>query len=164
MMTMHKSTPTKAASSKVRKITDLPACGAKEREAMALALSHLTEKGIKPRMTLKEFAEFYDMDLRQVQSDAERRYLPLVPRTIPGRRELLQVNMVAYYARMYLDGLLRASFESLSEQQRRTLMLGIKHLGDLADAMPWEFRDLAAPHHEAQSQREQPPQSESTIN
>ncbi|CAM4019383.1 MULTISPECIES: hypothetical protein [Lelliottia] len=103
MTTTRKSTTEKAASSKVRKITDLPACGTKEREAKTLALAHLTEKGIKPRMTLKEFAEFYDMDLRQVQSDAERRYLPLVPRTTPGRRELLQVNMVAYYARMYLD-------------------------------------------------------------
>lgn len=104
MSTTRKSTTEKAASSKVRKITDLPVYGSKEREAMTLALAHLTEKGIRPRMTLKEFAEFYDMDLRQVQSDAERSYLPLVPRTMPGRRELLQVNMVAYYARMYLDG------------------------------------------------------------
>jgi len=104
MMTTQKSTNARAASSKVRKVTELPACGAKEREAMSLALSHLTEKGIKPRMTLREFADFYGMELRQVQSDAERRYLPMVPRTMPGRRELLQVNMVAYYARMYLDG------------------------------------------------------------
>lgn len=104
MTTARKSTTEKVASSKMRKIIEPPVCGTKEREAMTLALAHLTEKGIKPRMTLKEFAEFYDMELRQVQSDAERRYLPLVPRAMPGRRELLQVNMVAYYARMYLDG------------------------------------------------------------
>lgn len=75
-----------------------------EREAMDLALAHLTEQSIKPRLTLKEFADLYQMDLRQVQSDAERAFLPLAPRTNPNRRELLQVNMVAYYARMYLDG------------------------------------------------------------
>ncbi len=104
MTATHKSEPAKAASSRGRRITNLPASNSQEREAMNLALAYLTEKGIKPRMTLKEFAEFFEMDLRQVQSDAERAYLPIAPRSLPGRRELLQVNMVAYYASMYLDG------------------------------------------------------------
>ncbi|MBH2619860.1 hypothetical protein I5K99_05495 [Serratia marcescens] len=69
-----------------------------ENHATELALEYITKNGIKPRMTLKEFAEFFKMALEQVQSDARRNYLPLMPRTTPGRRELLQVNMVAYYA------------------------------------------------------------------
>ncbi|EMF8143667.1 MULTISPECIES: hypothetical protein [Serratia] len=69
-----------------------------ENRATELALEYITKNGIKPRMTLKEFAEFFKMPLEQVQSDARRNYLPLMPRTTPGRRELLQVNMVAYYA------------------------------------------------------------------
>ncbi|WP_162598290.1 hypothetical protein [Serratia marcescens] len=69
-----------------------------ENRATELALEYITKNGIKPRMTLKEFAEFFKMPLEQVQSDARRKYLPLMPRTTPGRRELLQVNMVAYYA------------------------------------------------------------------
>lgn len=69
-----------------------------ENRANELALEYITKNGIKPRMTLKEFAEFFKMPLEQVQSDARRNYLPLMPRTTPGRRELLQVNMVAYYA------------------------------------------------------------------
>lgn len=101
MTATHKRTP---ASAMGRQATHRPATNTKEREAMDLALAYLTEKGIKPRMTLKEFAGFYSLDLRQVQSDSERNYLPLVPRTLPNRRELIQVNMVAYYARMYLDG------------------------------------------------------------
>ncbi|CAI2140970.1 TPA: hypothetical protein ACWX6F_001685 [Serratia marcescens] len=69
-----------------------------ENRATEMALEYITKNGIKPRMTLKEFAEFFKMPLEQVQSDARRNYLPLMPRTTPGRRELLQVNMVAYYA------------------------------------------------------------------
>ncbi|HFT1084492.1 TPA: hypothetical protein ACXI7C_000773 [Serratia marcescens] len=69
-----------------------------DNRATELALEYITKNGIKPRMTLKEFAEFFKMPLEQVQSDARRNYLPLMPRTTPGRRELLQVNMVAYYA------------------------------------------------------------------
>lgn len=104
METMHKSKPAKVGASKGMCGTNPTVHNAQEREAMTLALAHLTEKGIKPRMTLKEFADFYDLPLRQVQSDMERNYLPRAPRVIPNRRELLQVNMVAYYARMYLDG------------------------------------------------------------
>lgn len=104
MKTMHKSKPAKVGASKGMCATNPTVHNAQEREAMALALAYLTEKGIKPRMTVKEFAEFYGLDLRQVQSDMDRNYLPRVPRTIPDRRELKQVNMVAYYARMYLDG------------------------------------------------------------
>lgn len=105
METAHKSKPAKASASKGMWATTNPAAyNAQEREAMALALAYLTEKGIKPRMTVKEFAEFYGLDMRQVQSDVDRGYLPRVPRTIPDRRELIQVNMVAYYACMYLDG------------------------------------------------------------
>ncbi|HEI9848058.1 MULTISPECIES: hypothetical protein [Serratia] len=69
-----------------------------ENRAMEMALEYITKNGIKPRMTLKEFAEFFKMPMEQVQSDARRNYLPLMPRSTPGRRELLQVNMVAYYA------------------------------------------------------------------
>lgn len=103
MQAKHKSKPAKAASSRASDITNLPSSNTQEREAMDRALVYLTEQGIKPQMTLKEFAEFFGMDLRQVQSDAERGYLTLKPREIPDRRELIQVNMVAYYARMYLD-------------------------------------------------------------
>lgn len=56
------------------------------------------------------------------------------------------------------------SFESFSEQERRSLMLGIKHLSELATAMPWEFLDIAAPRHEIQALRDKPPMPESTIN
>ena len=56
------------------------------------------------------------------------------------------------------------SIESFSEQERRSLMLGIKHLAELAAAIPWEFLDIAAPHHEMQAQRDKPPAAETTIN
>lgn len=69
-----------------------------ERIAQEMALEYITKNGIKPRMTLKEFADFFNMPLGQVQSDARRNYLPLMPRIDPNRRELMQVNMVAYYA------------------------------------------------------------------
>jgi hypothetical protein len=76
----------------------LPGRSTAENRATEMALEYITKNGIKPRMTLKEFAEFFSMPLEQVQSDARRNYLPLMPRTTPGRRELIQVNMVAYYA------------------------------------------------------------------
>lgn len=60
--------------------------------------------------------------------------------------------------------LLDVSFENLSEQEQRSLMLGIKRLAELADAMPWEFLDYAAPHHEIQALRDKTAMSESTIN
>lgn len=103
MTATHKSTPVRAAISNARNVVSLPVCGAREREAMELALTHLIEKKIKPKMKLKEFADFYETTLKRVQDDVEGGYLPLVPRTIPNRRELVQVNMVAYYALMYLD-------------------------------------------------------------
>ncbi|CUY72388.1 hypothetical protein [Serratia marcescens] len=81
-----------------RRSTKSAATSIAESRATEMALEYITKNGIKPRMTLKEFAEFFKMPLEQVQSDARRNYLPLMPRTTPGRRELLQVNMVAYYA------------------------------------------------------------------
>lgn len=59
---------------------------------------------------------------------------------------------------------LAARFESLSEPEQRSLMLGIKRLSELAAAMPWEFSDLAAPHNEIQMLRDLLPQTDSTIN
>ncbi|TNL00446.1 hypothetical protein CYD30_28935 [Kosakonia cowanii] len=52
---------------------------------------------------------------------------------------------------------LRTDFHDLSEPERRSLMLGIKRLADLAAALPWEFPDHAAPHLENQAQRGSPP-------
>lgn len=59
---------------------------------------------------------------------------------------------------------LEVSFESFSEQEKRSLMLGVKRLGELAAAIPWEFLDIAAPHHEVQAQRDKPPTPETIIN
>lgn len=73
-------------------------------QAMDLALAFLTEHGIKPSMTLQEYADFTNSTLRQVQSDADRNYLPLLKRAIPQRRELKRVNMVALYAIPYMEG------------------------------------------------------------
>lgn len=66
--------------------------------AMELSLSYLTANNIRPSMTLSEYAKFTGMELRQVQSDAERNYLPLLKRTMNNRRELKRINMVALYA------------------------------------------------------------------
>ncbi|EEW1275702.1 hypothetical protein N3873_003043 [Escherichia coli] len=75
-----------------------------ERELMAIdrALKHILSSGIKPVLTVQEFSEFFGQSLRKVQSDAERGYLPLVPRVDPNRRELRQINMVAWYARAFM--------------------------------------------------------------
>lgn len=73
-------------------------------QAMDLALAFLTEHGIKPSMTLQEYADFTNTSLRQVQSDAERNYLPLLKRAVSTRRELKRVNMVALYAIPYMEG------------------------------------------------------------
>ena len=74
------------------------------REALELSLAFLAENKIKPSMTLKEYAEFTGQELRQVQSDATRKYLPLRKRQNPLRRELMQVNMVALYAIPFMEG------------------------------------------------------------
>ncbi|AWK13887.1 hypothetical protein SK355_11355 [Candidatus Fukatsuia symbiotica] len=73
-------------------------------EAMELALSYLITNNIKPSMTLNEYAKFSGMSLRQVQSDAERRYLPLLKPAVSNRRELKRVNMVALYAIPFIEG------------------------------------------------------------
>lgn len=73
-------------------------------QALDLALAFLTENGIKPSMTLQEYADFTNTPLRQVQSDAERNYLPLLKRAISTRRELKRINMVALYAIPYMEG------------------------------------------------------------
>ncbi|AXF77481.1 hypothetical protein LU631_11300 [Erwinia tracheiphila] len=52
---------------------------------------------------------------------------------------------------------LRADFDDLSEQERGSLMLGIKRLAELAAALPWEFLDHAAPRPEIQASRGSPP-------
>ncbi|RQM37288.1 hypothetical protein [Erwinia psidii] len=60
---------------------------------------------------------------------------------------------------------LRAGFDDLSEQERRSLMLGIKRLAELATALPWEFPDYAAPCLEIQASRESsPPAPEGAAN
>ena len=74
----------------------------KEQTALDRALAHLAANGIKPVFTLQEFADFFGHNLRKVQSDAERGYLPLMPRRDPNRRELKMINMVAWYARSLL--------------------------------------------------------------
>lgn len=73
-------------------------------EALELSLAYLAKNKIKPSMTLKEYAEFSGQDIRQVQSDANRHYLPLRKKQDPERRELLQVNMVALYAIPFVEG------------------------------------------------------------
>ncbi|MEN3263054.1 hypothetical protein AAH678_30900 [Sodalis endosymbiont of Spalangia cameroni] len=103
MAATYKSAPAVGVASKARNVVSLSNCSSNEREALDLALAYLIERNIKPKLTLKEFSDFCGTPLRQVQSDVERGYLPIVPRTIPNRRELVQVNMVAYYALMYLD-------------------------------------------------------------
>lgn len=74
----------------------------KEQTALDRSLAHLAANGIKPVFTMQEFADFFGHTLRKVQSDAERGYLPLMPRRDPNRRELKMINMVAWYARSFL--------------------------------------------------------------
>lgn len=74
----------------------------REQTALDRALAHLASNGIKPVFTMQEFANYFGHPLRKVQSDAERGRLPLMPRTDPNRRELKQINMVAWYARSFL--------------------------------------------------------------
>ncbi|HBC7420734.1 TPA: hypothetical protein KEY88_003445 [Serratia marcescens] len=76
----------------------------KEREAMAFAINHLTVHGIKPDMTLKEYAEFTNQSLRQIQSDATRGYLPLLKPVTKMDKELKRVNVAAIYAAAYIEG------------------------------------------------------------
>lgn len=73
-------------------------------QAMDLALAFLTENKIKPAMTLQEYADYTGAPLRQVQSDAERGYLPLLKRAVSTRRELKRVNLIALYALTYIEG------------------------------------------------------------
>lgn len=54
-------------------------------------------------------------------------------------------------------------FESLTDQEQQSLMLGIKRLTELAYSMPWEFNDYAAPRAEIQAMRDQPPAPDNTI-
>lgn len=76
----------------------------KEREAIAFAINHLTVHGIKPDMTLKEYAEFTKQPLYQVQSDAKRNYLPLLKPVTGKDKELRRVNVAAIYAAAYIEG------------------------------------------------------------
>lgn len=76
----------------------------KEREAMAFAINHLTAHGIKPSMTLREYAEFTKQPLYQVQSDAKRKYLPLLKPVTGKDKELNRVNVAAIYATAYIEG------------------------------------------------------------
>lgn len=71
MAATHKSTLVRAVTSNARNVVSLPVCGAREREAMELALAHLIERKIKPKMKLKEFADFYETTLKRVQDDVE---------------------------------------------------------------------------------------------
>ncbi|WP_435954081.1 hypothetical protein [Dryocola sp. BD626] len=49
------------------------------------------------------------------------------------------------------------TFEQFNDQDKASLMLGIKRLAELAAALPWEFLDHAAPRLEMQALRESPP-------
>ena len=59
---------------------------------------------------------------------------------------------------------LSMTFEQFNDQDKASLMLGIKRLAELAAALPWEFADHAAPRNEIQTLRDSSPAQESAIN
>lgn len=77
----------------------------KEHEAMEFAIDKLIEHGIKPKMTLKEYAEFTGKPLHQIQSDAKRNYLPLMKPVTGMDKELKFVNVAAVFAASFIEGM-----------------------------------------------------------
>lgn len=59
---------------------------------------------------------------------------------------------------------LSMTFEQFNDQDKASLMLGVKRLTELAAALPWEFADHAALRNEIQTLRDLPQSQESAIN
>lgn len=74
-------------------------------QVLSVVTDQLLSHGIKPEMTLKEYAAFTGRGLRQVQSDAERGLLPLMKKSNHDKRELRRVNVSAVYAKALLESL-----------------------------------------------------------
>lgn len=76
--------------------SDIARIATREREVMVVeaVVRALIEKGVEPRLTLKEFAKrFRNGDLQSAQTDADRGALPLTKSRKGHNRK---VDMVAY--------------------------------------------------------------------